>query len=244
MTMWTWFHKLASPPHAYRISSGCAPWFGWAALMLILDGRVLGAGAGARRLPAGRCFPHRLRACADRLAVAVIYVVMAIAAAVGLIWRIKLAHAVAAACAPIGACVHVPRAGDGLDLGQADVGHVVGVGCAPDVGADAAVPVSRLHGAARVDRRPQRADRASAVLAIVGVVNVPIIQYSVDWWNTLHQPASVTQLAQALDRAVDALAAVHDAARLHALLRRRAVLVGCRARSCGASATPAGSRKR
>jgi heme exporter protein C len=41
----------------------------------------------------------------------------------------------------------------------------------------------------------QRADRASAVLALVGVVNVPIIHYSVVWWNTLHQPATVTKMA-------------------------------------------------
>jgi heme exporter protein C len=41
---------------------------------------------------------------------------------------------------------------------------------------------------------PRRAERAGAVLAIVGVVNVPIIYYSVEWWNTLHQPASVVKL--------------------------------------------------
>ena len=39
---------------------------------------------------------------------------------------------------------------------------------------------------------PRRADRAGALLAIVGVVNVPIIYYSVQWWNTLHQGASVS----------------------------------------------------
>ncbi|HUA89435.1 MAG TPA: cytochrome c biogenesis protein CcsA, partial [Steroidobacteraceae bacterium] len=43
---------------------------------------------------------------------------------------------------------------------------------------------------------PQRADRASAVLAVVGVVNVPIIHYSVTWWNSLHQAATVMQLAR------------------------------------------------
>ena len=42
----------------------------------------------------------------------------------------------------------------------------------------------------------QRADRASAILAIVGVINVPIIHYSVEWWTTLHQPASVTRLGK------------------------------------------------
>ena len=38
---------------------------------------------------------------------------------------------------------------------------------------------------------PGRAGRAAAILALVGAVNVPIIHYSVEWWNTLHQPASV-----------------------------------------------------
>ena len=41
---------------------------------------------------------------------------------------------------------------------------------------------------------PDRGDRAAALLAIVGVINVPIIKFSVDWWNTLHQPASVMKL--------------------------------------------------
>ncbi len=51
-----------------------------------------------------------------------------------------------------------------------------------------------------------RADRASAVLAIVGVVNLPIIHYSVYWWNTLHQPSTLTKFAQAVDGGRHALA--------------------------------------
>jgi heme exporter protein C len=42
----------------------------------------------------------------------------------------------------------------------------------------------------------QRADRASALLAVVGVVNVPIIHYSVIWWNSLHQAPSVMRLGK------------------------------------------------
>jgi heme exporter protein C len=41
---------------------------------------------------------------------------------------------------------------------------------------------------------PERGDRAAAILALIGVVNLPIIKFSVDWWNTLHQPASVVRL--------------------------------------------------
>jgi heme exporter protein C len=43
---------------------------------------------------------------------------------------------------------------------------------------------------------PRRAARAGAILALVGVVNIPIIHFSVEWWNTLHQPASVTKLGK------------------------------------------------
>src|SRR6266404_6547536 len=41
---------------------------------------------------------------------------------------------------------------------------------------------------------PDRGDRAAAILALVGVINLPIIKFSVDWWNTLHQPASVMRI--------------------------------------------------
>ncbi|MDA1308103.1 MAG: heme ABC transporter permease CcmC, partial [Proteobacteria bacterium] len=50
---------------------------------------------------------------------------------------------------------------------------------------------------------PERGARAGAILALVGVINVPIIKFSVDWWNTLHQPASLTRLdAPAIDPAM------------------------------------------
>ena len=50
---------------------------------------------------------------------------------------------------------------------------------------------------------PRRAGRAAAVLALVGAVNLPIVKFSVDWWNTLHQPASVSRLgAPAIDPAM------------------------------------------
>ena len=51
---------------------------------------------------------------------------------------------------------------------------------------------------------PARGGRAGSVLALVGVVNLPIIKFSVDWWNTLHQPASVDADRRAADRHLDA----------------------------------------
>ena len=66
-----------------------------------------------------------------------------------------------------------------------------------------------------------RADRASAVLAIVGVVNVPIIHYSVIWWNSLHQAPSVMKFGAPDHARLDAGAAAADAAGIHLLISSR-----------------------
>src|SRR5689334_12256210 len=81
---------------------------------------------------------------------------------------------------------------------------------------------------------PSRAARAAAVLTLVGAINLPIIKFSVDWWNTLHQPASVMRMGgSTLDRAflipllVMAIAfsflfvTLHLAAMRNEILRRR-----------------------
>ncbi len=82
-----------------------------------------------------------------------VYVVMAVASAVALIWRIKVAHAVAAACGKHGRHVYRLRARYGLALGRPDVGHVLGVGSAHHLRAGAAArAVSGLHRPARGHR--------------------------------------------------------------------------------------------
>ena len=76
---------------------------------------------------------------------------------------------------------------------------------------------------------PQKADKASAVLAIVGVVNVPIIQYSVDWWNSLHQPATAMLLGEARHGLVDGVAAAADVARRSFCISAAVMLIRLRA---------------
>ena len=75
------------------------------------------------------------------------YMIMAVAGGIGLIWRMKLAHAVAASAAPIGSVLHLPGAGHRCNLGPPDVGNLLGVGRPEnDVGAHPAVSLFRLHG--------------------------------------------------------------------------------------------------
>jgi heme exporter protein C len=125
-----------------------------------------------------------------------IYVVMAAAAAIGLIWRIKLAHAAAAASAPVGAAFTFLALATGSIWGK----PMWGTWWVWDARLTSELILLFLYLGYLAFRASfddvQRADRASAILAIVGVINVPIIHYSVEWWTTLHQPASVTRFAK------------------------------------------------
>ena len=78
------------------------------------------------------------------------------------------------------------------------MGHLVGMDRRPpDLGTISTVSVFFGYMALRASiDDPQRADRAAAILAIVGIVDLPIIHFSVEWWNTLHQPASVSKIGR------------------------------------------------
>ena len=192
--MWTWLHKFASPPHAYRLLGRLAPWFGWSSLALILLATWWGlvkAPMDYQQKDAFRIlYVHAPSAWMSMFT----YVVMAVAAGIGLVWRIKLAHAAAAAAAPIGASFTFLALATGSIWGK----PMWGTWWVWDARLTSELILLFLYLGYMALRSsfddPQRADRASAVLAIVGVINVPIIHYSVEWWTTLHQPASVTKL--------------------------------------------------
>jgi len=100
---WTWFHRFGSPPHFYRIAGKLIPWFAWLAALTGVAGLIGGLilappdyqqGEGYRII-----YVHVPAAVLSTMA----YAAMATAAGVGLIWRMNVAHAVAASCAAIGA---------------------------------------------------------------------------------------------------------------------------------------------
>ncbi len=171
------------------------PWFGWSAFVLIVAALYGGLVLAPPDYQQGDAFRIIYVHAPSAWMSLFVYVVMALASAIGLIWRIKLAHAVAASCAPIGASFTFAALATGALWGQ----PMWGTWWVWDARLTSELILLFLYLGyialrASIDDL-QRADRASAVLALVGVVNVPIIHYSVVWWNTLHQPATVTKMA-------------------------------------------------
>jgi heme exporter protein C len=193
---WVWFHKLGSPPHFYRIAGRMIPWFAWPALALGLYGLIGGLAIAPADYQQGEgyriLYVHAPAAWLSLM----VYSVMAASAAVGLVWRMPVAHAIAASCAVIGASFTLLALATGSLWGR----PMWGTYWEWDPRLTSELLLFFLYlgyiGLRNAIEDTARADRASAVLAIVGVVNVPIIHYSVVWWNSLHQVASVMKLGR------------------------------------------------
>ncbi|HEY8510165.1 MAG TPA: heme ABC transporter permease CcmC [Steroidobacteraceae bacterium] len=193
---WTWFHKLGSPPYIYRLATRLTPWFAWPAGVLIVVALYLGLVVAPADYQQGDSYRIMYVHAPSAWMSLLVYTTMAIAAAVGLIWRIKVAHAVAVSCAPIGASFTAASLITGSLWGAPTWGTYWEWD--PRIVSQAILLFLFLGymGIRSAIEDVQRADRASAVLAIVGVVNVPIIHFSVEWWNSLHQTASVMKLSR------------------------------------------------
>ena len=191
---WTWFHKFGSPPHVYRIAGRLTPWFAWPAGVLIVAALYAGLVLAPPDYQQGDGFRIIYVHAPSAWLSVMIYGVMASAAAVGLIWRMKVAHAVAASCAGIGAWFTAVSLATGMLWGK----PMWGTYWVWDPRLTAQLILFLLYlgymGLRSGIDDLGRADRASAVLAIVGVINIPIIRYSVEWWNSIHQAPSVMKM--------------------------------------------------
>ncbi len=191
--MWNWIHKFASPKHFYRISGRLAPWLWATCLLTLIPGLYLGLYAAPADYQQGDSYRIMFIHVPSAWMSMFIYMVMAAASAISLIWKIKLADVVALASAPIGASFTFLALVTGSLWGK----PMWGAWWVWDARLTSELILLFLYfgymalNAAIEDKRV--AARACAILAIVGVVNIPIIHYSVEWWNTLHQGPTVTK---------------------------------------------------
>ena len=181
--MWKWFHRLASPPHFYRLAAALSPWLLVPALVLIAYGAYAGlflAPMDYQQKDAFRIiYVHVPSAYLSIMA----FMIMAVSGCIGLIWRMKLAHAVAAAAAPLGAAFTF------LALATGSMWGTWWEWGDPRMLSELIllfVYFGYMALRAAIDDT-SKADKACAVLALVGIVNVVIVHYSVEWWSSLHQ---------------------------------------------------------
>src|SRR5256886_11927569 len=98
---WTWFLRLGSPPYVYALAARLTPWFAWPAALLIIGGLYGGLVLAPPDYQQGEGYRIIYVHVPSAWMSLMVYTTMAVSAAVGLIWRIKVAPAVAASCATI-----------------------------------------------------------------------------------------------------------------------------------------------
>ncbi|MCB1875997.1 MAG: heme ABC transporter permease [Chromatiales bacterium] len=189
--MWLWFHKLGSPRYFYDTAGKFIPWLGGLCAVLMvwgLYGGLVQAPADYQQGDSYRIIFIHVPAAALSLSV---YTFMAVCGAIALIWRMKLAEVMLISAAPVGASFTFIALVTGSLWGK----PMWGTWWVWDARLTSELillflylGVIALYGAIE-DKR--NAGRAVSVLSIVGVVNIPIIKYSVEWWNTLHQGSTI-----------------------------------------------------
>lgn len=189
--MWSFFHKLGSPPWLYAISGKILQWLLPVTLLLLAVGAVWGllyAPADFRQGNSYRIIFVHVPASVVALAG---YYVMATAGAISLIWKMKMADVAMRSCAPIGAALTFLALLSGAVWGK----PTWGTWWIWDARVTSMLVLFFLYVGVislyEAFDNEVAAARACAVLSLVGTVNIPIIYKSVDWWYSLHQPASI-----------------------------------------------------
>ncbi len=186
-----WF-KYSAPANFYPLAGRMIPWFAIAAGVLTLIGLYIGFFVAPTDYQQGEAYRIIYIHVAAAWMAMFAYLVMAGWCAVSLIWNTRLAAMMAQALAPTGAMFAFVSLWTGAFWGRPTWGAY----WVWDARLTSTLILLFLYLGyialrAAIDD-PRRADRASALLALVGAINVPIIYFSVKWWNTLHQGASVS----------------------------------------------------
>ncbi|HKM16411.1 MAG TPA: heme ABC transporter permease [Marinospirillum sp.] len=193
--MWNWlktlYHRLGSPKWFYQITGKWLPWFAVSSVLFLAVGLVMGLAYAPMDYQQGNSFRIMYVHVPAAFLAQSVYMMMAAAGVVMLVWKIKMADVVAQALAPIGAVMTFISLVTGAIWGM----PTWGTWWMWDARLTSMLILFFLYLgviALREALSPQEvAAKACALLAIVGVINIPIIKYSVDWWYTLHQPASI-----------------------------------------------------
>jgi len=187
-------HRFANPGRFMRMASAVLPWSTAVTILLIATGLVWGLFFSPPDYQQGESVRIIYVHVPSAWMALFIYTCMALASASALIWRHPLGDLVARAASPIGACFTFIALVTGSLWGK----PMWGTWWVWDARLTSMLILFFLYlghmALLNAFDDANRGNRAAAILAIVGFINVPIIKFSVDWWNTLHQPESVFRL--------------------------------------------------
>ncbi len=185
-----WF-KYAAPSTFYGLAGKLIPWFAWPATVLFVVGLYIGFFVAPTDVTQSEAYRIIFIHVPVSILSMIVYLVMAGYAAVGLVFNTRLSSMMASALAPTGALLTFLSLWTGALWGK----PMWGAWWVWDARLTSELILLFLYlGFMSLQASiedPRRADRAGALLAIVGAVNVPIIYFSVQWWNTLHQGATI-----------------------------------------------------
>ena len=185
------FDYFANPARFLRLANAVLPWCVGATVVLLAAGLYLGLFVAPADYQQGESVRIMYVHVPAAWMAMFVYTNIAIASVLSLIWRHPLADLAANASAPIGAAFTFLALVTGSLWGK----PMWGTWWVWDARLTSVLILFFLYlghmALTSAFDNPARGAKAAAVLALVGFVNVPIIKFSVDWWNTLHQPASV-----------------------------------------------------
>ncbi len=191
--MWKMFHQLAMPPTLYRLCGYCLPWLAAISVVVLATGLIWGLAFAPADYQQGDGYRIIYLHVPSAIGSMGIYAAMAVSAFIGLVWQLKMANLAVAAMAPVGAvCTFIA-----LVTGAAWGKPMWGAWWVWDARLTSELVLLFLYMGAialwsAIDDRRQ-AGRAMGILVLIGVMNLPIIHFSVEWWNTLHQGSTRMQ---------------------------------------------------
>lgn len=184
------FHRWGSPKYFYDYATKILPWLAVTALLFLCLGMIWGLAFAPPDYQQGNSFRIMyIHVPAASLGMS-IYALMAVASIIAWVWKIKLSDMVAKSCAPLGAVFTLVALVTGAIWGK----PTWGTWWEWDARLTSMLILFFLYLGvialrSAIEQR-EVAAKAAGVLALVGLVNLPIIKYSVDWWNTLHQSST------------------------------------------------------
>ena len=192
MPMWKFLYQLSSPKIFYDWTRKCSPWFAASAILTVLIGLIWGLFIAPADYQQGDAFRIIYIHVPSAFLSMSIYAFMGFLSILLLVWRIKLAGVMLKAAASMGAVMAILALVTGSIWGK----PMWGAWWVWDARLTSELILLFLYGAIIVTTQAfdnqEQGDKVAAILTLVGLVDLPIIHYSVYWWNTLHQGATIS----------------------------------------------------